>query len=938
MPESRVALLERSGELDQLAVLVEQARAGRGAVALIEGPAGIGKTSLLAVARELAAAAGLDVLSARAGLLERDLPWNLIRQLFSGVIRAPASRQARWLAGAAALARPALGLADPGSPTDEPGALHGLYWLTSALTDDRPLLLAVDDAHWGDLPSLGYLAYIGERIADLPVLVLFTVRTGEHQAPALQSLSVHAGRDRMALRELSPAASAQLTRATLGGEAADDFCTACHRATNGNPFILRELLEELRREGVTPSRDRADEIATVTPDGVTRTVLLRLSLLSPAARELAVAVAVGGGELALDEGAAIAGLATADAAPAADELGSAGILSPGTPLRFVHPLVREVVYAELPQHDRAERHRRAASRLAEAGADVHRVAVQLLQSPARGDGWVLERLRQAGRTALAEGAGQAAAEFLRRALQEPPPDGERLSVLRELASAEALSDSAAAIGRLEEALALATEDRVKAEVGPQLLTMLLRHGQIPRAIELGKWLLARASPGDRALELRVCAVAVMGSILVPTLHPVIDEFMSRIPDDLAGDTPEERSALSARLAVWMARSVPMDQAGQLATRILAGGKLLDDVGPAEIIYWNAASVLVVADWFDPARDAIEAAFEDARRRGSVLGFALSSIFRCLLAYRVGDVAEGAADGRQALDAAPAGEIHIHAYAVAFLIDCLIERGELSDAMALATAPEFTGELPDLFVFHLLRVARARTRIAAGDASGGVQELLSAGEAMRLGQFSPSVSPWRARAVPGLLALGRRDEARALAEEALTLAQKTASGWAEVVARQALAAAAPERATELLEGAIEISERRGFLLELARSLVALGSRHRRQGRRRLATELLGQGLERSITSGALALEERARGELIAAGARPRRRAHTDGEVLTTGERRVADLAAQGMSNREIAQALFLSLRTVETHLTHSYQKLGIESRGQLVGALTAASSP
>ena len=105
MPESRVALLERSGEVDQLAVLVEQARAGRGAVALIEGPAGIGKTSLLAVARELAAAAGLDVLSARAGLLERDLPWNLIRQLFSGVIRAPASRQARWLVARRVLGR-----------------------------------------------------------------------------------------------------------------------------------------------------------------------------------------------------------------------------------------------------------------------------------------------------------------------------------------------------------------------------------------------------------------------------------------------------------------------------------------------------------------------------------------------------------------------------------------------------------------------------------------------------------------------------------------------------------------------------------------------------------------------------------------------------------------------------------------------------------------
>ncbi|MGN6866876.1 MAG: ATP-binding protein [Solirubrobacteraceae bacterium] len=154
MLEAQVGLLERAGELEQLAVLVEQARAGHGSVALIEGPAGIGKTSLLAAAREQREAGGLRVLTARAGLLERDLPWNIVRQLFASVVRAPEPDQLRWLAGAAALARPALGLAGPEWPADEAGALHGLYWLTSALSDDRPLLLAVDDVHGGDLPSL----------------------------------------------------------------------------------------------------------------------------------------------------------------------------------------------------------------------------------------------------------------------------------------------------------------------------------------------------------------------------------------------------------------------------------------------------------------------------------------------------------------------------------------------------------------------------------------------------------------------------------------------------------------------------------------------------------------------------------------------------------------------------------------------------------------
>src|SRR5581483_12005124 len=177
MLEAQVGLLERSDELERLAALVSEARSGRGAVAVIEGPAGIGKTSVLTAARELAARNGLQALSARAGLLERDLAWSLVRQLFAGVIRSGDPRRLELLDGAAGLARPALGLSgDRSSSADEAAALHGLYWLTSTLSESGPLLLAVDDAHWGDLPSLRFLAYIAERVADLPLLLAVTVR------------------------------------------------------------------------------------------------------------------------------------------------------------------------------------------------------------------------------------------------------------------------------------------------------------------------------------------------------------------------------------------------------------------------------------------------------------------------------------------------------------------------------------------------------------------------------------------------------------------------------------------------------------------------------------------------------------------------------------------------------------------------------------------
>jgi DNA-binding NarL/FixJ family response regulator len=233
----------------------------------------------------------------------------------------------------------------------------------------------------------------------------------------------------------------------------------------------------------------------------------------------------------------------------------------------------------------------------------------------------------------------------------------------------------------------------------------------------------------------------------------------------------------------------------------------------------------------------------------------------------------------------------------------------------------------------LRVARARTRIATGHAEAGVSELLALGNAIGSAQFSSAMCPWHARAAVGLSALGRRDEARAYALQELSLARRTASRWGEVVALQALATAAPDEAVDHLEVARDLAESGGFALEQARSLVLLGAVHRRAGRRTVATEILRRGLDLSARCGAGALEMRALSELTATGARPRRRRQLGADALTPGERRVAELATNGMTNREIAQSLFVSLRTVETHLTHCYRKLAITSRGELADALS-----
>ena len=830
------------------------------------------------------------------------------------------------LAGAAALARPALGLVANTAEADVAAALHGLYWLTTALSEHRPVLLSVDDAQWGDVDSLRYLAYMSERVADLPLLLVVTVRARQSSDVALHALRFAAGTHRLELEPLSPPAGAQLVRTALSPDSSDEFCAACHTATGGNPFILHELVAQLRRDRVAPTAQNALEVARVTPDSVKRSVLLRLSTLGSAATQLASGLAVLGGQSRLVEAARVSGFAPDTAAAAADALIAAGIVAPGSQLTFVHPLVREVIYHELPEHERRERHRAAAGILADLNHEPERVAAQLIQAAPNADAWVIDHLREAARAALAEGAPQPAVEFLARALEEPPDKAQRVTVLRELGRAEARGASPSAIGHLQEAFAASQDPREQSAIGLELMAMLARHGQMERAVELAYRVLASIPAEERALELAVIASGVTGAILVPALHPHVDYFLERIPVDLPGQTREERMALSARLAVALTRGARMDEVADLAGRTLQGGGLLDDLPSHELLYWNAASALVVADAFEPARVAIDAAFDDARRHGSIVGFALSSCFRCLLDYRVGDVAEGVVDGRQALDASAPAELQVRAYAVAFLADCLIDSGELETALTLTTAPEFTGELPEVFVFHLLRVARARARIESGDAEAGVKELLEVRASMQLGRLSPAVCPWRTRASLGLSLLERRREARELAEEELSLARETASAWGEVVALQALAVAAPEAAEALLEQASEIAEQGGFALERARSLLALGSLRRRLGKRATASQLLRDSFELSGRCGALALEQRARDELAAAGLRPRRRPLTGAESLTPAERRVAQMAAEGASNRAIAQGLFLSLRTVETHLTRTYQKLGIDSRG------------
>jgi predicted ATPase len=268
-------LLERRHELELVERLVEQVQSGHPAVALVEGPAGIGKSRLLQATRERARAAGFRTLAARGGDLERGLPFGVVRQLFEPALVDPAHRE-RWLSGSAVSAARVFDPAEVDNPSADAGfsVLYGLSWLTANVAADRPLLLAIDDLHWCDRASLRFIAYLVRRLEDLGVLVAATVRDGEPHVDATMLGEIAQDPTTVSVRprELSRVAVAELVSQRLGADAEPAFVTACHRATGGNPLLLHEVLKTMRSEGVHPSRQpRLGAVAVAPSRGAVRT-------------------------------------------------------------------------------------------------------------------------------------------------------------------------------------------------------------------------------------------------------------------------------------------------------------------------------------------------------------------------------------------------------------------------------------------------------------------------------------------------------------------------------------------------------------------------------------------------------------------------------------------------------------------------------------------
>ncbi|WP_436697622.1 AAA family ATPase [Nocardioides sp. BYT-33-1] len=930
-------LLEREASLAEARAALDRLRAGRGGALGLLGPAGVGKTALLdaALTTPPVADGGVRVLRARGAELETHAPYGVVRQLFGRVLAALDAVALDGLDGVAhGAARPAVDLVlHRGAPVADPSVmLNSLYWLLDGLTADGPLVLAVDDAHWADEASLLFCHHVLSRADELPVLLVVAARDvlPERRSPALAALV--ADTPRLDLAPLSVGGVHSCLAELWHAEVDDALAAACADVTGGNPFLVVALADLLA--ATDPAHTATTDVRTLVPRTVVDAVVQRLTALDAPEQALARAVAVLD-TAPLRVAADLAGLTPAAAGTAADRLRDAGLLATERRLGFRHALLRSAVAAATGAAARDDLHRRAARALAAEADGLHLAAGHLLEAEGVGDPWSVELLRTAARAALADGAPQAAVDLLRRAIAEPPAATDLPGVLLELGTAELHAGDPASVATLQRAGDGVSDPALRARSALALATAYNVGGFYDRTVPILTAALAGLGPEHGDLALVVEAVLVSAALQVPDQ---VTAARARLAAHgrLSGETPGERLLLIQQAAVANAVSAPSTEVHSLARRAIGDGLTPEQV--ANPFEWTIARLqLAAAGEYAVVAGLCAQGLDLAAREGSVLMHVAASFVRGWAHLWAGRLDDGMADFDAALEHADlvAGGTIVGVLSHAGRAEALLEQGRYVEARAAVDSvpDEILADLMHAGGIHLLR-ARGLVLAALGDHAAALDSLRTCGRRLDALQVdSPTWCAWRAAAVESLWALGRVDEARELA--AVELARAEEKGAAGVLGQALRIAGEVAGAGQiaLLERSVAVLDGSQARLQEARSRVALGSALRRTGRRVEGREQLRIGRELAHRLGASVLTERATTELALAGGRAGRIEVTGVAALTSAERRVCELAATGLRNRDIAQRLFVTTKTVEVHLSRAYRKLGV-GRDGLRGLLSS----
>ncbi|MDX6198604.1 MAG: hypothetical protein QOJ79_1755 [Actinomycetota bacterium] len=920
-------LLERDADLAAAeAVLRDVVRTSTGRLVLLEGVPGVGKTEVLLELTRRAEALGMQVVAGTAGELEQDLPFGVARQLFVDDVAAHATPPAAAARGLTT-AKP---VADVQSA--ELDALHGLFGLCTARAGADPLAVVIDDVHWADPASLKFIVYLTRRLPGLPIALVLAARPAAQtvRAPELEHLAERADLT-LKLETLSAEATAAVARGWFGDPPSAGFTRVCVDTTGGNPLLLRQLLEEAATEQLQPTDADAARLRELGSTTVARSALLRVSRMGREAVDIAATAALLGRSATLPLVAAVAGVPAERAELVLDELIDAHLLRPGQPLRFVHPLVQSAIYRHMPRGLRSRRHRESARLLALAGAAHDEIGRHLLRTDPAGDSWVREQLRDAGTQALDTGAPDVAVALLRRAVDENPTAVDA-RLLIQLGGAESVVGDKQALTHLSQAMASTTDPALRSLAAMPLSRALAERRRYAEGIQALDEVLADPNGLDREtlLRLRCERLWLLGTSDLPpsTLRQEAEELAA----GLTGSTHAERLAIGHLATVRFSQCAPHDEGRALTLTALGSGQLLRDEGPESPRWLHTASLLWAFGEYGAAERELLRGEQLAHDRGSDAPLMPIRSTRALLSFDLGELDRAEELARDAIARTRGLSSTGARFAAACLVKALTEKGRLDEAAQVMAEVPPPGASLDRFDALLLD-ARGTLRLARHE-PGGRDDLLAVGRwCAEHAIDNPGEWAWRTDVAPALMADGDVERAEELIAEELEKARRF--GVARPLGRALHAAGLVARGDErmrLFEEAVAVLAPSPARLSAARALLSLGVARRAAGQVADAQEPFRQALDLATACAATPVADSARRLLLSTGARPRRTALLGPDALTPSEREVAELAASGHTNRDIAGRLFVTVKAVEKHLRNAYAKLDIERRTELTEAL------
>ncbi len=561
----------------------------------------------------------------------------------------------------------------------------------------------------------------------------------------------------LSLEPLTKDDTVRLIRRLYFPGADDAFCRAVYEVSEGNPFILREVLAVVDLEGIPPTDESADRVRRLAPDSVVRATHARIARLRPEAAALAEAAAVLGNDASVRCTGALAGLDPDVAAAAYADLVVAGILRGGEPLDFAQPPLWSAVYTGLAPARRGALHAGAAALLADHDPHPERLATHLLHSPPAGDGAVVERLRAAARWALTVGVPETATVYLQRALAEPPPDDRSCAgVLLDLGRLGTMAGDPAAIDQLRRAVELVTDPAAQAEALGEFGRALATNGRYREATAAFHRALQEAGPEPSELRRRLLAAQLQATRLAPGSrdHRLLDTARSALAADDAEDdaddppTPGRRALLGELAFEWLLAGGRFDEVRAAAHAALAGLELPSDDGAGGLPFYNAVAALTWTDDLEVAEESLNRAVAEAQRRGEVTAVATASFRRATVAYLRGAVPAAVADAQRAVDAAAYGWGSYLPAARGILALALTQQGELPRAAAALIDdldPSDPGATtPTRAIFFQ---ARATLHLVEGAPAQALGDALAAGGIMTdaFGSPTPAIVPWRSLA-------------------------------------------------------------------------------------------------------------------------------------------------------------------------------------------------